>query len=209
MSSTATTSYSDGNGRASDRSGSGGQPFPASTKVYVDGTLPGVRVAMREIALTPTKPSGGGAPTPNAPLTVYDTSGPYTDPATHIDIRAGLAPSRRSWILDRNDVEELAALSSEYGRRRAEDPKLAALRYAHIRAPLRAKPGMNVTQLHYARQGRITPEMEYIAIRENQLREVVLEPSKGNGNGNGLSHGGGTRQHPGQAWGAQIPARIT
>jgi phosphomethylpyrimidine synthase len=179
------------------------KPFPASQKIYVEGTHPGVRVGMRKITLTSTKPANGGRPVPNCPLTVYDTSGPYTDPAARIDLRAGLPPLRRSWILARNDVDELAALSSEYGRRRADDPALTSLRFGHIRGPLRAKPGVNVTQMHYARRGRITPEMEYIAIRENQLREAGREldaPSP-------LT--GGVREHPGQAWGAKIPDHIT
>ena len=143
------------------------QPLPASRKVYVDGTLPGVRVAMREITLTPTRPASGDTLIPNPAITVYDTSGHYTDPSVKIDARAGLAPLRRAWILDRSDVEELSGITSEYGRLRAADPKLADLRFKHIRKPLRAKPGMNVSQMHYARKGIITPEMEYIAIREN------------------------------------------
>jgi phosphomethylpyrimidine synthase len=170
----------------------------------LEGSLPGVRVAMREIGLTPTRSAGGGSATLNQPITVYDTSGPYTDPAAAIDIRAGLPPLRRAWILGRNDVEELSDLSSEYGRRRAADPKLADLRFKHIRKPLRAKLGVNVTQMHYARKGLVTPEMEYIAIRENQLREAALEQA----GSNGQAHGGGARQHPGQAWGAHIPSLI-
>ena len=148
------------------------QPFPASRKVYVGGSRPGVRVPMREISLTPTRVAHGGAPSPNDPVTVYDTSGPYTDPGVAIDIRAGLAPLRRDWILARTDVETLADVTSDYGRRRAADPKLAALRFRDLRKPLRAKPGLTVTQMHYARKGIITPEMVYIAIRETQSREL-------------------------------------
>ncbi len=179
-------------------------PLPASRKVYVEGSLPGVLVPMREITLTPTQAANGGPTTPNASVTVYDCSGPYTDPNAKIDIRAGLTPLRRAWILDRDDVDELPHVSSEYGRLRAVDPKLADLRFRHLRKPLRAKPRMHVTQMHYARKGMVTPEMEYIAIRENQSREVILEhaPSQD-------SHGGGVAQHPGQAWGARIPAKIT
>ncbi|MFM8540718.1 MAG: phosphomethylpyrimidine synthase ThiC [Nitrospira sp.] len=177
-------------------------PFPASRKVHVDGTR-GVRVPMREISLTPTRSTNGGAPVPNSPVTVYDTSGPYTDPAATIDARKGLAPLRWQWILNRTDVEQLTNVSSEYGRLRAADPKLNELRFQHIRKPLRAKHGMNVSQLHYARKGIITPEMEFIAIRENQSREFALELIARNG------HGGGVAQHPGQSWGAKIPDRIT
>jgi phosphomethylpyrimidine synthase len=179
------------------------QPFPASRKVFVDGTQPGVRVPMREIALTPTKSPNGGAPTQNEPLVVYDTSGPYTDQSVKIDLRRGLAPLRQNWILGRGDVEQLSDVTSVYGRLRAADSKLTDLRFQHIRKPLRAKRGLNVTQLHYARRGMITPEMEFIAIRENQSREVARELASRNG------HGEGVAQHPGQAWGASIPKAIT
>jgi phosphomethylpyrimidine synthase len=179
------------------------EPFPSSRKVYVEGTQLGVRVPMREISLMPTRPMNGGSPTPNEPVTAYDTSGPYTDPSVTIDVRAGLAPFRRPWVLGRQDVEQLIEVSSHYGRQRAADPKLGNLRFQHIRKPLRAKAGANVTQLHYARKGMITPEMEFIAIRENQSREVAREIASRDG------HGGGTAQHPGQAWGASIPRAIT
>ena len=179
-------------------------PFPASRKVYVEGTLPGVRVAMREIDLTPTRTANGGTSVQNRSITVYDTSGPYTDPAVTIDVRAGLAPHRLQWILGRQDVQELPTVTSEYGRMRASDPKLTDLRFQHIRKPLRAKAGHNVTQMHYARKGIITPEMEYIAIRENQQREIERDLIAGN-----QSHGGGVAQHPGQPWGAGIPPTIT
>ena len=179
-------------------------PFPASRKVYVEGTLPGVRVAMREIDLTPTRTANGGTSVQNRSITVYDTSGPYTDPAVTIDVRAGLAPHRLQWILGRQDVQELPTVTSEYGRMRASDPKLTDLRFQHIRKPLRAKAGHNVTQMHYARKGIITPEMEYIAIRENQQREIERDLIAGN-----HGHGGGVAQHPGQPWGADIPPTIT
>ncbi|ALA57382.1 phosphomethylpyrimidine synthase ThiC [Nitrospira moscoviensis] len=191
-----------GNGHGVPTSTLSTTPFPASRKIYVSGQQPGVRVPMREISLTPTK-SMNGTVTPNEPITVYDTSGPYTDPAVSIDVRAGLPPLRRQWVLDRQDVDELPSVTSAYGRMRAADPKLAELRFQHIRKPLRAKPGRNVTQLHYARKGIITPEMEFIAIRENQSREVARELASRNG------HGGGTAQHPGFSWGAAIPAAIT
>ena len=196
-----------GNGSSSDNLLSATQPFPASRKVYVEGTRPGVRVPMREISLTPTRVANGGAPSANPPVTVYDTSGSYTDPGVAIDIRAGLAPLRREWILTRNDVDALADVTSDYGRRRAADPKLAALRFRDIRKPLRARPGMNVTQMHYARKGTITPEMEYIAIRENLSRE--LSASDGQGSGQTGVDGRRWDQHPGQAWGARISDRIT
>jgi phosphomethylpyrimidine synthase len=196
--------------------GAGERAFPASRKVYVPGTRPGVRVPMREIALAPTRlhspqPGAGERPAgsvgmaagsgadrsePNPPLVVYDTSGPYTDPAAEIDLRRGLPPLRRAWILERGDVVELPAVSSEYGRRRAADPRLAALRFAHPRRPLRAREGANVTQMHYARRGIVTPEMEFIAIRENQARALAVEGARG-------------ARHPGEAWGAAIPERIT
>ncbi|MBI3355685.1 MAG: phosphomethylpyrimidine synthase ThiC [Nitrospirae bacterium] len=178
-------------------------PFPASQKVYVDGIQSGVRVPMREISLTPTKATNGSGSAINQSVTVYDTSGPYTDPLVTIDVRTGLAPLRRPWVVNRQDVEELPEVTSTYCRMRAADPKLADLRFQHIRKPLRAESGRNVTQLHYARKGIVTPEMEFIAIRENQSREVASELASHNG------HGGGIAQHPGFAWGASIPAVIT
>ncbi|MBA5862083.1 MAG: phosphomethylpyrimidine synthase ThiC [Nitrospira sp. CR1.1] len=179
-------------------------PFAASRKVHVEGAQPGVRVPMREISLTPTHSTNGKGGQPNQPITVYDTSGPYTDPNITIDVRAGLQPLRRAWIEARQDTEELPQVTSQYGRQRAADPKLADLRFTHIRKPLRAKPGRNVSQMHYAKQGIITPEMEFIAIRENQSRARAKDlMAAGNG------HGGGIAQHPGQAWGARIPSLIT
>ena len=187
------------------------QPFPSSRKVYVQSRRPDVRVPMREITLTPTRTSG--AAEENGSFLVYDTSGPYTDPHSEIDIRLGLAALRRPWILERADVEELAAVSSEYGRMRAADPKLDDLRFAHLRKPLRAQPGMNVSQMHYARKGLITPEMEFIALRENLRRKESL--TAGNERGNG--HAKNNRrladrlvsQHAGHSWGASIPSEIT
>ncbi|MFY9268840.1 MAG: phosphomethylpyrimidine synthase ThiC [Candidatus Manganitrophaceae bacterium] len=172
-------------------------PLPSSKKTYVQGTQPGVRVAMREILQKPTRSLNGDIIEENPPLVVYDPSGPYTDPNATIDIRKGLAPLRIHWIWDRADVETLPDISSEYGRRRAADPSLDPIRFQHIRKPLRAKPGKNVTQMHYARKGIITPEMEYIAIRENQ----TLKAARGNPK---IS-----TQHPGQAWGASIPSVTT
>ncbi|MBS0157473.1 MAG: phosphomethylpyrimidine synthase ThiC [Nitrospira sp.] len=179
-------------------------PFAASRKVHIEGSRPDVRVPMREISLTPTHSTNGTGGQPNQPITVYDTSGPYTDPAVTIDVRAGLPPLRRAWIESRQDTEELPQVTSQYGRQRASDPKLADLRFTHLRKPLRAKPGRNVSQMHYAKKGIITPEMEFIAIRENQSRARAKELMASN---NG--HGGGVSQHPGQAWGARIPNIIT
>ncbi len=189
-----------GNGQTAPSSSVTTEPFPASRKIHVTGTQPGVRVAMREVSVTPTRSANGGPETANPSVLLYDTSGPYTDPEVTIDTRQGVAPLRRAWILGRQDAEELPDVSSEFGRQRAADPKLADLRFQHTRRPLRAKPGHNVTQMHYARRGMITPEMEYIAIRENQVRELAA-----------ASPAGGARsvQHPGQSWGASIPARIT
>jgi phosphomethylpyrimidine synthase len=187
------------------------QPFPSSRKVYVQSRRPDVRVPMREITLTPTRTSG--AAEENGSFLVYDTSGPYTDPHSEIDIRLGLAALRRPWILERADVEELPAVSSEYGRMRAADPKLDALRFAHLRKPLRAQAGTNVTQMHYARKGLITPEMEFIALRENLRRKESL--TTGNERGNGHANNNSrladrlVSQHAGHSWGASIPSEIT
>jgi phosphomethylpyrimidine synthase len=170
-------------------------PLPASRKVYLPGTLyPFLRVPMREITQTPTQQHGssGNRSIDNPPVTVYDTSGPYTDPAISVDVREGVAPLRRPWIDARRDAEELPGISSHYGRLRLADPQLDSLRFAHLRRPLRAKAGRNVTQMHYARRGIITPEMEFIAIRENQRLEAVF-----------------SAQHPGNSWGANIPKAIT
>jgi len=169
------------------------KPLPNSRKVYIEGSQPGVRVPMREITQSDTPASMGAEKNPA--ILVYDTSGPYTDPAVKIDIRSGLAPLRQQWIEARGDTEPLSGPTSRYGRERLEDPKLASLRFNLGRQPRRAKAGMNVTQMHYARRGIITPEMEYIAIRENQRREGLSELI--------------TRQHPGQNFGAAIPRAIS
>ena len=200
---TNTNGSVNGNGHSVPTSTLSTTPFPASRKVYITGTNDGVRVPMREISLNPTKSANGGPPVPNEPVTVYDTSGPYTDPAVTIDVRQGLAPLRHPWVLNRRDVDELPAVTSMYGRLRATDPKLTELRFQHIRNPLRAKPGTNVTQLHYARKGIVTPEMEFIAIRENQSREAAREAASR------TDHSRASAQHPGFAWGASIPPVIT
>jgi phosphomethylpyrimidine synthase len=173
------------------------KPLPASTKGYIEGTSPSIRVAVREIALSPTHHANTGRLEENPPLEVYDTSGPYTDPCITIDIKAGLAPIRLNWISGRRDVEKLLDISSEYGRRQAANPELADIRFQNRRPPVRAKSGMNVSQMHYARKGMITPEMEYIAIRENQ----AIHSSAGNKTI--------AMQHKGQSFGASIPSMIT
>src|SRR5436309_3495532 len=160
------------------------EPFPASTRIYVEGTRPDIRVPMREIRVAPTR-THAGLTVENPPVTVYDTSGPYTDPDASIDLRRGLAPLRRPWIEGRGDVEELPAVSSEYGRRRAADPQLAPIRFPSPRRPLCARPGAAVTQMHYAKRGIVTPEMEFIALRENQRRELARELAGGKAWGGG------------------------
>lgn len=171
------------------------QPFPRSQKVYVQGSRPDIRVPMREISLDVTPTAFGGEI--NAPVTVYDTSGPYTDPNVTIDVRKGLADVRSAWIEERGDTERLPGLSSEFGQRRLDDAELTAMRFAHVRNPRRAKVGHNVTQMHYAKQGIITPEMEYVAIRENMKLAEAREA--------GLLK----EQHAGQSFGASIPKEIT
>jgi len=148
------------------------QPFPASTKIHVAGTQPGVRVPFRQIQLQPTRDFKDQL-TENAPVVLYDTSGPYTDPAVAIDVAKGLTPLRQDWILGRGDVEALPGATSLYRKLRERDQELDAIRFHADRKPLRAKAGRNVTQLHYARQGTVTPEMEFIAIRENLGREAA------------------------------------
>ncbi|MCH8193268.1 MAG: phosphomethylpyrimidine synthase ThiC [Planctomycetes bacterium] len=149
-------------------------PLPNSKKTYLPGKQhPQLRVPQREIRLSPTVVNG--VETPNEPLRVYDTSGPYTDPDVEIDITEGLPPLRQAWIDERGDVETLAASSSVYRRSRESDPELADLRFGCLRKPLRAQSGRNVTQMHYARQGLITPEMEYCAIREETTPEFVRD----------------------------------
>ncbi|MFN9968003.1 MAG: phosphomethylpyrimidine synthase ThiC, partial [Lysobacteraceae bacterium] len=140
------------------------RPIPGSTKIYLEGSRPDLRVPMREIALSPTPRTVGVEK--NAPLAVYDTSGPYTDPNANIDLARGLAALRARWIEERGDTEVLGGLTSAFGRAREHDAKLDALRFPNRALPRRAKGGANVTQMHYARRGIITPEMEYIAIRE-------------------------------------------
>ena len=169
------------------------QPLPKSRKIYMDGSRADLRVPVREIAQSETSAAFGTEPNPS--LTVYDTSGPYTDPAVKIDIRSGLAPLRAPWIAERADSDELAGPSSRFGVDRLNDPKLAELRFNLHRQPRRAKSGANVTQMHYARLGIVTPEMEFIALRENQRVHGQAEVLR--------------RQHAGQSFGAALPPTIT
>ncbi|MEF2269714.1 phosphomethylpyrimidine synthase ThiC [Janthinobacterium sp. LS2A] len=182
-------------------------PLPNSRKIYVEGSRPDIRVPMREISQSDTEASFGGEKNP--PIYVYDTSGPYTDPDVQIDIRSGLDTPRLPWIVERADTEELPGPTSDYGIARLADPKLAELRFNLHRKPRRAIAGKNVTQMHYARQGIITPEMEFVAIRENMRRQEYLRELKASGPmGERLADLMG-RQHPGQSFGASIPAEIT
>ena len=169
------------------------KPLPSSRKIYVQGSRADIQVPMREISQSDTPASFGAEQNP--PMFVYDTSGPYTDPRAAIDIRNGLRPLREVWIDERADTELLAGPTSIYGRTRLADAKLAQMRFNLKRAPRRAMSGMNVSQMHYARKGVITPEMEFIAIRENQRRDAMPELI--------------TRQHPGECFGATLPSQIT
>ncbi|WP_313214968.1 phosphomethylpyrimidine synthase ThiC [Soonwooa sp.] len=169
------------------------QTFPNSRKVYIPGTLHPIKVAMREISLHPTRLSRGGEEF-NPPVTVYDTSGPYTEENSSIDIRKGLERIREEWILERNDVDVLDGITSEYGKQRLQNKNLDDLRFAYSHLPKVAKNGKNVTQLHYAKHGIITPEMEYVAIRENQKIEQLESATSG------MNH-----QHAGESFGAKTP----
>ena len=182
-------------------------PLPNSRKVYIEGSRPDIRVPMREISQSPTPDSFGGEPNP--PLFVYDTSGPYTEPGTAIDIRSGLAPMRQGWIAGRGDTEQLDGPTSRYGQARLNDPQLAALRFNLQRAPRRAHGGRNVTQMHYARAGIITPEMEFIALRENMQRKEYIASLESSGPMGQRVAALLGRQHPGQSFGASIPLEIT
>ncbi len=183
------------------------QPLPNSRKIYQTGSRPDLRVPFREITLADT-PSQFGAER-NPALSVYDTSGPYTDPAAHIDIRKGLPPLRQTWIQERDDTELMAGLNSDYGRARQSDPELDKLRFELLRRPRRSRAGANVTQMHYARRGIITPEMEFVAIRENLRREQYLESLRASGPQGEEMARRLTRVHPGLGDGATLPALVT
>jgi len=182
-------------------------PFPNSTKVFIEGSRPDIRVPMRAVAQSDTPASFGGEPNP--PVYVYDTSGPYTDPSAQIDIRRGLPALRRSWIDERADTEELPGPTSSYGQQRLADKDLDALRFELTRKPRRAKDGANVTQMHYARRGIITPEMEFIALRENLRRKEYIAALEDSGPMGARTAELLGRQHPGQSFGAAIPHEIT
>ena len=174
------------------------RPFAGSKKVYVQGSRPDIRVPMREISQAVTQADNGAEVNP--PITVYDTSGPYSDPEVEINLLKGMPDVRAGWIAERNDTEALDGPSSEFGQQRQTDPELAHLRFEHIRTPRRAQAGKNVSQMHYARQGIITPEMEYVAIRENcRLEELRQDPR----------YTKLLQQHPGQSWGANLPDVVT
>ncbi len=170
------------------------RPFPNSRKCYATGSRPDLQVPMREVAQSQTP--GDMSREPNPPIALYDTSGPYTDPSVDIDLHRGLAPVREGWILERGDTVAIEGSGLGYGRRRLTGEEPAVPRFEHLRAPRRARAGATVTQMHYARRGIITPEMEFIAIRENlrleEVRDEVL-----------------LRRHPGQSFGARIPPEIT
>ncbi|MEL4307032.1 phosphomethylpyrimidine synthase ThiC [Joostella sp. CR20] len=171
------------------------EPFPNSSKIYVYGNIhKNIKVPMRQINLSDTVDKFNGTTEKNEPVLVYDTSGPYTDPNIEIDVKKGLNPIREQWIKTRGDVEELDALTSDYGNERLQNSKLDTLRFQHLKKPLRAKKGQNVTQMHYAKKGIITPEMEFIAIRENQKLHQAKQIAE---------------QHAGESFGASIPKEIT
>jgi len=174
------------------------KPFPKSRKRYVEGSRPDLRVPVREVSQDDTLTTS--VPEKNPPIYVYDTSGPYTDPEATIDLMAGLPALREQWIGERADTELLDGPSSAYGTERQNDPALAHLRFEHIRNPRRAKAGKNVTQMHYARAGIITPEMEFVAIRENNMLQAMkADPA----------YAKLLRQHAGHSYGANLPEEIT
>ena len=174
------------------------RPFPNSKKIYVQGSREDIQVPMREVAQAVTHGMDGDEINP--PVYIYDTSGPYTDPDARIDLLKGLPALRSPWIAARGDTEQLAGPSSSFGQKRQNDPELAHLRFEHIRTPLRAIAGRNVTQMHYARQGIITPVMEFVAIREQQKLDQV----RGDPRYSTL-----LRQHPGQSFGANLPYEVS
>ena len=184
--------------RAAELSAEVVRPFPNSSKLYVTGSRPDLRVPMREVAQTPTPTARG--PLANPPLTLYDTSGPYTDPAVAIDLARGLASVRAAWIAERGDTEALATLSSAFGNTRLGDHALDAVRFPRLLPPRRAIRGANVSQMHYARKGQITPEMEFVAIRENARIDELYAT---------YAQHGLLAAHRGEGFGATLPARVT
>ena len=182
-------------------------PFPSSRKIYIQGSRPDIQVPMRAVSQADTPASFGAEANP--PVYLYDTSGPYSDPQALIDIRSGLAAPRLPWIIERGDTVELDGPSSAYGRARLDDPELAALRFHLHRTPRRASSGANVTQMHYARRGIVTPEMEFVAIRENLRRQQYLAELEASGPMGARTAALMGRQHPGQSFGASLPATVT
>ncbi|WP_374759859.1 phosphomethylpyrimidine synthase ThiC, partial [Iodobacter sp.] len=187
------------------------QPLPNSRKIYVTGSRADIRVPMREIsqADTPLQMSISGATEKNPPIFVYDCSGPYSDPDATIDVRKGLEAIRSPWISDRDDTELLTQLTSDYGRMREADSKLDELRFELKRQPRKAKAGSNVSQMHYARKGIITPEMEYVAIRENMNRAAYLQSLRDSSPTGEKMLAMMNRQHKGENYGAIMPDVIT
>lgn len=174
------------------------KPFPRSKKIYVQGLQNNIQVGMREVECSETPTSFGAEQNPAIPI--YDTSGPLTDPDTNIDLSQGLPAIRTAWIDTRADTETLTGPSSEYGRARAVDPKTEHMRFAVNHAPRKALSGRNVTQMHYAKNGIITPEMEYVAIRESLRLQELREDSR---------YQKLLRQHKGESFGANLPSQIT
>ncbi|MDH6420313.1 hypothetical protein M2131_000254 [Polynucleobacter sphagniphilus] len=172
--------------------------YPASTKTYLQGSRPDIKAPIRMIEQQPTRV--GEQLVANPPVPVYDTSGPYSDPDILINLEKGLPKLRKEWIEQRNDTELLSGPSSEYGVARSQDPQTANLRFAHIAAPRVAKAGKNVSQMYYARQGIVTPEMEYVALRES----MGLEQLRKNPEYKQL-----LKQHPGKSYGANLPEIVT
>ncbi len=173
-------------------------PFPASEKIYVKGKIhEDLNVAMRQIKLSDSQAmftKGEFIKPKNEPVVVYDTSGPFTDPNIEINVKKGIPAIRQKWIEERNDVEQLDEISSDFGKERLYNSDLDHLRFEHLKKPLIAKEGANVSQMHYAKKGIITPEMEYVAIRENQKLQEITEIAP---------------QHPGNSFGARTPKVIT
>ena len=182
-------------------------PFPNSRKIYIQGSRPDLRVPMRAVSQADT-PAALGAEA-NPPIFLYDTSGPYSDPLAAIDIRSGLSAPRLPWITGRADTVQLEGPSSHFGRERLADPALAQLRFQLQRTPRRAKHGANVTQMHYARRGIVTAEMEFVAIRENLCRAEYLASLAAAGPAGGRHAQLMGRQHAGQSFGASLPATVT
>ncbi|WP_006912245.1 phosphomethylpyrimidine synthase ThiC [Salinisphaera shabanensis] len=169
-------------------------PFPNSSKIYATGSRADIRVPMREVSQSNTPATFGVEKNP--PITIYDCSGPYTDPEATIDLTVGLPALRAGWIEERGDTELLDGLSSQFGRARAEDASTGHLRFPDVRTPRRAKAGANVSQMHYARQGIVTPEMEFVAIRENAKIDAIKDSRL-------------LRRHPGEGFGANLPEHVT